>query len=150
MKYAKKTDVSVEKTKAEIEATIRRYGAGRFMSGWDDEKAIVAFEMQERKIKFVLPVPNQKEKAFTHFKRGGYWHPRTEKAALSEWEQACRQRFRALALCIKAKFEAVECGIVSFEAEFMAHMVMPDGRTVAEHVLPQLQSGQMPRLTFGN
>jgi hypothetical protein len=37
---------------------------------------------------------------------------------------------------IKAKLEAVETGIATFEDEFMAHVIMPDGKRVAEHVQP--------------
>ena len=44
----------------------------------------------------------------------------------------------ALLLCIKAKLDAVECGITKFEAEFMAQIVDPSGRTVGEIILPQI------------
>jgi hypothetical protein len=61
--------------------------------------------------------------------------------------QACRQRWRALALVIKAKLEAVESGITTFEDEFLAHIVMPDGKRVADHVKPTIarvyDGGQM-------
>src|SRR5262245_44396717 len=71
-------------------------------------------------------------------------------AAFKEWEQACRQRWRALALAIKAKLEAVESGIATFEEEFLAYVVMPDGQTVGQHVLPNVEraysTGQMPPL----
>ena len=42
----------------------------------------------------------------------------------------CRQRWRALNLAIKAKLEAVESGIVTFDQEFLAHIVGPSGQTV--------------------
>ena len=57
---------------------------------------------------------------------------------VEKWEQACRQRWRALALVIKAKLEAVESGITTFEDEFLAHIVMPDGQTVATHIKPRI------------
>ena len=50
-----------------------------------------------------------------------------------------RQRWRALALCIKAKLEAVECGITSFEEEFLAHVVMPNGQTFGKLALAQIE-----------
>ena len=56
------------------------------------------------------------------------------------WEQATRQCWRALALVVKAKLEAVEANIATFEEEFMAHIVMPDGKTVAEHARPMIAS----------
>jgi hypothetical protein len=56
-------------------------------------------------------------------------------------------------LAIKAKLEAVEQGITEFESEFMAHIVMPDGKTVGHHVLPQISAaystGKMPKLLPG-
>ncbi|MDD3798409.1 MAG: hypothetical protein PHE36_04435 [Novosphingobium sp.] len=61
-------------------------------------------------------------------------------AALREWEQACRQRWRALALVIKAKLEAIDSGISEFDDEFMAHIVLPNGRTVSEEVRPKITS----------
>jgi hypothetical protein len=53
-------------------------------------------------------------------------------------------------LVIKAKLEAVESGIACFEEEFMAHIVLPDGRTVGEHVIPGIaqayETGNVPAL----
>jgi hypothetical protein len=43
-----------------------------------------------------------------------------------------------LALCIKAKLEAVEAGIVTFDEEFFAHIVLPGGQTVGERLIPEL------------
>lgn len=104
------------------------------------------FEAKDRRIRFILPLPDPKERRFTHTEARGA--PRTAEAAREAWEQACRQSWRALALVIKAKLEAVAAGIVSFESEFLANIVMPDGQTVAEHVKPKIalayQSGDMP------
>jgi hypothetical protein len=37
-------------------------------------------------------------------------------------------------MVVKAKLEAVESGIVTFEDEFLAQTVLPDNRTVGESV----------------
>lgn len=148
MKFASETTVSVEKSRAEIEGIVRRYGATSFASGWTAGSATIAFEMRDRHIRFLLPLPLISEERFrrTHRRR----QARSQAQVLAAWEQACRQRWRALALAVKAKLEAVESGISEFEAEFMAHIVMPDGRTIGEHVLPKLESvfagGPMPPL----
>jgi hypothetical protein len=67
--------------------------------------------------------------------------------------QAIRQRWRALVLAVKAKLEAVEVGISTIEKEFLAFVVMPDGRQLLDHLLPELQaiaaSGKMPKLMLG-
>ena len=53
-------------------------------------------------------------------------------------------------MVIKAKLEAVESGIVTFEQEFLAHLVLPDGATVGDRVLPELENtlngAEMPKL----
>lgn len=133
-RYAATTAVSTSASKAEIERLIERYGASGFMSGWDATRAVIAFVMNDRKIRFVLPMPGRDEHRFTHHSRG----VRTAEAANKEWEQACRQRWRALALVIKAKLEAIESGISEFDDEFMAHIVLPNGRTVSEEVRPRI------------
>lgn len=43
-----------------------------------------------------------------------------------------------LLLVIRAKLEAVESGISVFEDEFLANVVMPDGRTVSQHSRPMI------------
>lgn len=135
MQYAKNTEVSVEKSRAEIERLVMRYGATGFISGWLANRSTVAFEMKDRRLRFVLPLPSKDENQFL-YARG--WKRRSESAALEKWEQACRQKWRALLLSIKAKLEAVESGIASFDQEMMPYVVLPDGQTIAETILPGL------------
>ncbi len=152
MRYAAETEVSSEKSKAEIEGLLSKYGATSFASGWKDQQAVIAFAMCGRQVKFFLPLPAKDLKQFTHT---NHETPRLRSEADSHkaWEQATRQRWRALALVVKAKLEAVASGITSFEEEFMAHIVMPDGKTVAEHALPMIaetyKSGKMQPLLAG-
>lgn len=146
MKYAQHTTVSSEKSKAEIERLLTRYGASSFASGWQHDQAVIQFHMHDRRIKFVLPLPSKEAKEFTQSRRGR----RDEGVVYRLWEQATRQRWRALALVIKAKLEAVESAISEFEDEFMANIVMPDGKTMSEHARPMItsayESGKMTPL----
>lgn len=137
-RYATETKVSVSSSKAEIERILERYGAEQFMSGWGVDKAVIAFAMQGRQIRFTLTMPRKDDPEFTSYKRGCTVVEREESAALRLWEQACRQRWRALALVIKAKLEAVESKIAIFEDEFMANIVLPGGRTVGEEARPMI------------
>lgn len=144
-RYAQKTTVPVERSRNEIEATLARYGAQQFMYGWDAGGALIAFVVepspgQKRQVRFHLPLPSRDEKRFTHHSRGR----RTPEAAEREWEQACRQRWRSLLLVVKAKLEAVESGIATFEDEFLAYIMLPDGRTVGGWVTPQLDAAYDP------
>ena len=147
MAYAESTTVSTEKSRGEIERTLQKYGADQFMYGWDAERAIIGFRMADRQIKFILPMPDKSDKKFTKTPTG---KQRTEATAFKEWEQACRQKWRALSLVIKAKLEAVEAGIAIFEDEFMANIVLPNGSTVGEFMLPQIETayknGDMPKM----
>lgn len=133
-RYAESTSVSVASSKVEIERIVERYGAAQFMSGWSAEQAVIAFTMEGRQVRFILPMPPKDDPDFTHHSKG----PRAPEAALKLWEQACRQRWRALSLVIKAKLEAVESGISVFDDEFMANIVLPGGRTVSEEIRPAI------------
>lgn len=149
-RYAANTEVSSIKSRMEIEHTLTRYGAEQFVYANSAERAIIGFMMKNRQIKFILAMPQRDSPVFTTFKRGYTVHQRTESGAAEAYEQAIRQRWRALALVVKAKLEAVDCGISTFESEFLANTVLADGRTVAEHVLPAISvaydTGTVPRL----
>lgn len=148
--YAERTEVSTDRSIAEIQRWLRRFGATAFTYGWDDESAALMFEMANRRILFRLPMPNRKDREFTQTPTG---KKRTQVAAEQAYEQAVRQRFRALSLVIKAKLEAVSSGITTLEQEFLAHIVMPDGHTVGEHTRPAIEAayetGQMPPMLPG-
>lgn len=135
MAYAAKTDVSVEKTEAEIRSMIRRYGAASFMSFDEPGRAIIAFKMNDRNIRFNLPLPRQDDEQFCY---NGRKQQRTADQRYAAWEQACRSRWRALLLCIRAKLESVEAGIELFEDAFLAHIQLGDGQTVGEIMRPQI------------
>lgn len=93
----------------------------------------------------MLTLPNRSDKKFTYHSKG----LRSADAAYKAWEQACRSKWRSLFLCIKAKLEAVECGITEFEDEFLAHIVLPDGNTAGDFLKPQIaiayDTGDMPK-----
>ncbi len=151
MRYAEKTTVSSEQSKAEIERLVTRYGATAFATGWQGERAAITFEMAQRRVRFVVPLPDKTDRLFTHTPGRGL--KRSDEECYREWEQACRQRWRALALVVKAKLEAVETGISTFESEFLANVLLPDGKTVGEHTIPKVeaayQSGKLVPLLPG-
>jgi hypothetical protein len=146
MRYAQETTVPVDRSKAEIERLVQRYGATEFATGWRASRAVIQFQMRDCYVRFLLPLPDKSKFNKTPSGR----RTRSESDTLKAWEQGCRQRWRALALTIKAKLESVESGIEEFEVAFMGQVVMPDGRTVSEHVLPAIdaayKSGKMPEL----
>lgn len=137
-KFAAETKVSVETSKIEIERTLTRYGADSFMSGWHENQAFIQFRIAERFVRFKMMLPDRRDQAFTHYLRAGVPTERVATAAAGLWEQACRQKWRALALVIKAKLEAVDAGISIIEDEFLAHIVTVNGQTVAERIRDDL------------
>lgn len=150
-RYAAQTEVSSDRSRAEIERTLARYGASRFLYGWEQDRAVVAFEMHGRQIRLTLPLPRRDDPEFTETPTGLI---RSEKSAADAYERAVRQRWRALALVVKAKLEAIETGIADFETEWLGYVVIPaTGQTYGEYAIPQLaevyERGGMPALLQG-
>jgi hypothetical protein len=151
-RYAENTSVSSEKSRGEIERTLTRYGADQFMYGWKDGAAVIAFRAKDRHIRFMLPMPDKSAREFTHTRHENEWAQKKlpESQVAERYEQAVRSLWRALALCIKAKLEAVEAGITTFEDEFMAQIILPNGQSMSEHAKPLIaqayQTGKMPPL----
>ncbi|WP_114906855.1 hypothetical protein [Ornithinimicrobium murale] len=135
--YAANTKVDSGSTRTAIEKTITRYGASSFAYGWDGTRAVIGFHMNNRQVRFVVPMPDRND---TEFTRTPTDLVRSPAAATRAFEQATRQRWRALLLVLKAKLEAVESGIVTFEEEFGQYVVLPDNRTVAEHTTPAIEA----------
>ncbi len=151
-RFAKETTVPVEKSRAEIEECLRKYGASEFHTGWKVDAAMIAFRYESLFVRFVLPLPKREERRFTHKtdRRYGYEAKRTDLQATKEWEQEIRQRWRALLLGIKAKLEMVECKISTVEQEFMANIVLPNditlGDWIVSEMMPAITRGEMPKL----
>jgi hypothetical protein len=118
--------VPADRTRLQIEDLMRKRGADQFFSGADRERAILAFRINGRHMRFSLPLQDC----------------RTQQHVMARW--------RALFLVIKAKLEAIDVGILTIEEAFLADTVLPDRHTVAEVMLPQIEgaytSGTMPPL----
>lgn len=144
-KYAEGTQVPVDRSRAEIERTLTRYGATAFSYGWDGERSVILFQAEGRRIRFDLAIPELAAFFYTETNQR-----RSQSAAEAARDKAIRQRWRALLLIVKAKLEAVASGIVTFEEEFLAHVMLPDGSKVSDWMAPQLEqvyeSGRMPEL----
>lgn len=121
-RYAATTQVPVSRSRDELERILTRYGADAFGYGWDGPRSVISFRAHDRYIRLAMDVPD---------------NPQEE-----------RQRWRALVLVVKAKLEAVESRITTFEEEFLAHVVLPDNETVGEWLAPQIEQayddGRMP------
>lgn len=145
MSYAQNTSVSIERSQEHIKETLRRYEADRFGIMEERDQALVEFTVRGLTVQMTVPMPDRHSTEFTRTPTG---KDRAPNQAYQAYQQACRQRWRALLLAIKAKLEAVDAGISSIETEFMPFILMGDGRTVGQHLLPRLReaadNGQMP------
>lgn len=143
-KYASTTETTPEKTIQEIRQTIVRFGATDFAFIMGSSAVAVNFSMKNRLVRFVVKLPPLSEFARTPERRIHRSSVEQQKA----WDQATRQRYRALLLVIKAKLEGIESGIETFDEAFMAHLVLPNGETVGEWAKPQVEqiysNGVMP------
>jgi hypothetical protein len=95
MKYAAKTPVPVERSRAELEKIIRGFEATRFGVQWDKEAATVAFEYDRWRVRFTIRVPLMEEFALNA--GGQRRNPIQQKAAHALEE---RRRWRSLVLVI--------------------------------------------------
>ncbi len=159
-RYAEGTSVSVDRSRAEVERTLERFGATTFGYAWDRreeahcsrckapaapscrerhqynvtdeirEYAMLSFKLRDRAIRLDVPMPTQREVG--------------TKANL---EVRTRERWRAIALIVKAKLQAVEAGVDTIETAFLANVVTGDGRTVGQILIPRMseavQSGRL-------
>lgn len=148
MAYAATTTVAVEKSRAEIERLLMRHKCSKFMAGVDHEahRATIQFQAHNRIVKFEIALPNPADPKYKRIKNS--YLQRTAAGVAKIVEQEERTRWRALLLVIKAKLEAIESGIATFEDEFLAHVLLPNQQTVAEYIGPVVeqvyQTGRMP------
>jgi hypothetical protein len=149
-RYAERTEVGADKSKAEIEKALTRWGADSFVYGWERDLVRVGFRMRGRHVLLRLPLPDRGEFALTP---SGKWE-RTEREQRTAYDRAIRQCWRALLLIIKAKLEAIDAGVATFEDEWLPHTLLPSGETVADWLQPQVEeayrSGEMPALLPGH
>jgi hypothetical protein len=136
-RYAEGTSVPADRSRAEIERVLQRYGATGFGYSWErrhapivpaplhgqktEEREFVAimFHFKDRRIRLDVPMPTARETR----------NP----------DAATRQRWRAMLLVIKAKLEAVASGISTLEQEFLANIVTESGATIGQIVVPRLE-----------
>jgi hypothetical protein len=151
-RFAESTEVPVSKTRAEIEHLLSRHGATSTAVFTSPDRAMIAFEMTGRRVLMKISLPDPSAKDFTRHRRTGALLP--AESARARHEAGCRQKWRALFLAVKAKLISVHEGVETFEDAFMAHIVMPDGQTVADLVRPQIASAyaenkMVPLLPYG-
>lgn len=136
-RYAEGTSVSVEKTRSEIETLLKRHKANGFFSATDEERgiALVGFRLVGRLFRIEVRSPKTADAP----KSTRYLDAASEAKRRRQWAEAEeRRRWRAQLLLIKAKLEMIATGETTVEREFLADMVLPNGKTVAHAAIPVL------------
>jgi hypothetical protein len=152
-KYAEGTDVAADKSRAELEALLDKHGATQFAVHKDAERTVVYYRMRERMVRQVVVYPSA-EQYKTYCRKGANGKTTRKADEIKKLQEAeWRRLWRAQVLITKAKLEIIASGGSTFENEFLAWMVLPNGDTVAEVLLPKLAeayaTGQMPLLLLG-
>lgn len=124
MAYAESTSVPVERSKAEVERLLAKYGASDFGYIQRPDAAHLMFRANDRNVMFKIGLPKPGER-----------RPRNSRSSPEVLrDREIRRRWRALTLVIKAKLESVASGIEVFEDAFLAQIVLPNGSTVGDQV----------------
>jgi hypothetical protein len=110
--FAAETRVPIENSIGELRRTIERFKGGQFVYGISDEQLVAGFTKDARQVRFYVRLGKDKQKN--------------------------RALARALLLVVKAKLVAVDSGVATFEDEFLANIVLPDGGLVGQQVKPAI------------
>lgn len=133
--FAEGTDVPAARSEAEIKAMLVKFGADSVITGNEGRKVFVLFRARDRFVKFTMQMPSADDSP-ERTESSRYKLKPEQREAWAESE--ARRRWRALALLVKAKLTGIADGIVTFEEEMLAHVVMPDGRPFIEEALPAI------------
>lgn len=141
-RYAEKTAVPVERSLAEIKGVLTRYGADEFatMDRVGDHSAIM-FRCHGLTVHFIIPMPKPTDVP-SHDGRSKT-KLRSREAVDADLRSEERRRWRSLCLVVKAKLEAVASGITTFEREFLAHIVLPGGKSVGDVMVPAIKKAML-------
>lgn len=120
----------------ELQRTLAKFGCQSFGTMTDAEKGVTIVQFKWRNQVVALQASWKgyaaawlKENPYTYRKRGT--RQEHEQAALT---QAQKSVCSVLRDWVKGQITAVECGVMSFDAAFMPHMLLPDGRRLIDKV----------------
>ena len=141
--YATGTIVSYEKSVNDIRRLLMAAGATHYAFGEDPERAMVQFGLHGLHYRFEVRRPTWDDLIDRYERTSRVDKP---KAIDAEW----RRRWRARFLWVKAQLEFAEVEPKEFSRAMLAHLVLPDGQTLGQWSVPQVEAmysdGKMPPL----
>ena len=128
---------SGDKARIEITRILQKFGCESvgMMDDFADHSVLLAFKHRGRAVQLRA---SAKGWAQMYLKVNPWNHQRKgskqayEQKALKQGQVAVNSILRD---CVKGQITAVECGLLSFEAVFMPHMLTSDGRPLLDRVL---------------
>lgn len=135
-RFAEGTKVPIDQTRLELMILVRERTGSEAQVFTRDGRPTVVFEYKRRMYLIDVPAIDPTDEAVTRTERG---RPRTGEALKNAIEAEERRIWRALLLVVKAKFEMLRAVPVTFEQEFMPHLVLPNRLTVSEHFGPMIE-----------
>jgi hypothetical protein len=123
----------------DIEKVLRAFGCSKFGTGtdWETGDLYIQFEHQGRQINLKA---SAKGYAAAWLRENPYSN--RMRCTLEEHRQKALQKgevavYSVLRDWIKGQVTAVETGVMSFEAAFLSHIMLPSGKSVIEHIQHQ-------------
>lgn len=112
--YAYGTKVSVQSSQFEIQRILSRFKASgfAFMQEPGSRKAMVLFQVKDRRIRFDVPEPTN-----------------ARSRAPADLDLETMRLWRSLAMAIKSKLDIIESGIATFEEEFLPYTLVNGNET---------------------
>ncbi|WP_029079312.1 hypothetical protein [Bradyrhizobium sp. th.b2] len=124
------------KAREDVTMMLRRFGCEQigFMDDFADHSVLLAFTHRGRQVQLRA---SAKGWAALHLKANPW--SRSRKLSQAQWERAALDQGMIAVNSIlrdwtKAQVTAIETGLMSFEAVFAVHMLLPDGRPVLERI----------------
>jgi hypothetical protein len=161
-RFAEGTSVSAEKSRIEIEHLLAKHGATQRSFATDDDtgRTVLTFRLSERMARISMavdaasiPDPSKSDwnqKPATPKGWAGWAVPRRREWVAAKRDQMNRELMRRLLLVLKAKLELIQDGVTTFEREFLADILLPNGETMHEAIRTRLaeayDTGNMPLL----
>ena len=112
--YVRGASASCAASRGDIESLLAGAGAGQIRFVSEAGRTAISFTAGRRRFRIVLELPTGTGQGAEDLRH----------------ERETRRRWHALALLFRAKVNAVESGVTSFEEEFLAYMLTPAGQSV--------------------
>lgn len=133
---------SGDKALADLQRTLQAFGCQSFGTMIDQERGVVvvAFKWRDRQVHLEASWHGY---AQAWLKRNPWNYSRT-RATKADYERKAYDQARVSVCSVlrdwaKSQTTAIECGVMSFEAAFMPHMLLRDGRRVLDAASAALQ-----------